>query len=139
LEKKLGGRRLTTQIPANLPLVPMDSLLIEQVLVNLLDNSIKYTPPQSPIEISARSEKGQLVVEVADRGPGLPEEDLDHLFDKFYRGPQDGRTAGAGLGLSICKGFVQIHGGTITAQNRPGGGALFHFTLPLGGDSAKPD
>jgi two-component system sensor histidine kinase KdpD len=109
----------------------MDSLLIEQVLVNLLDNSLKYTPPKSPIEISARGGKGQLVVEVADRGPGLPEEDLIHLFDKFYRGPQDGRTSGAGLGLSICKGFIQIHGGTITAQNRPGGGALFRLTLPL--------
>ncbi len=131
LEKKLEGRALTTHIPPDLPLVPMDSLLIEQVLVNLLDNSLKYTPPKSPIEISARGGKGQLVVEVADRGPGLPEEDLIHLFDKFYRGPQDGRTSGAGLGLSICKGFIQIHGGTITAQNRPGGGALFRLTLPL--------
>ena len=131
LEKKLEGRALTTHIQSDLPLVPMDSLLIEQVLVNLIDNSLKYTPPQSPIEISAKEEKGQLVVEVVDRGPGLPEEDLGHLFDKFYRGPQDGRTSGAGLGLSICKGFVQIHGGTITAQNRPGGGALFRLTLPL--------
>jgi two-component system, OmpR family, sensor histidine kinase KdpD len=68
---------------------------------------------------------------VADKGPGLPEGDLPRLFDKFYRGPQQERTSGAGLGLSICKGFVQIHGGAIEARNRPDGGALFQFSLPL--------
>jgi len=131
LEKKLQGRKLTTHIPANLSLVPMDSLLIEQVVVNLLDNALKYTPKESPIEILIREEGEQLVVEVADRGPGLPEYGLEHLFDKFYRGPQHGRNSGAGLGLSICKGFVQIHGGNIKAQNRPDGGALFLFSIPL--------
>src|SRR5579872_3510121 len=131
LEKKLEGRSLATHIPPDLPLVPMDSLLIEQVVVNLLDNALKYTPKESPVEISARSEKNELIVEVADKGPGLPEGDLPRLFDKFYRGPQQGRTSGAGLGLSICKGFVQIHGGTIEARNRPNGGALFQFSLPL--------
>jgi two-component system sensor histidine kinase KdpD len=109
----------------------MDSLLIEQVVVNLLDNAFKYTPLGQPIDVSVRQEKGHLVVEVTDQGPGLPEEDLGRLFEKFYRGPQNGRTTGAGLGLSICKGFVEIHGGTITAENRPGGGALFRFTIPL--------
>jgi len=131
LEKKLEGRALMTHIAPDLPLVPMDSLLIEQVLVNLLDNALKYTPRESSVEISAREEENQLVVEVADRGPGLPETDLPRLFDKFYRGPEQIRTSGAGLGLSICKGFVQIHGGTIEAQNRTGGGALFRFALPL--------
>jgi two-component system sensor histidine kinase KdpD len=137
LDNKLGGRTLKTQIPPDLPLVPMDSLLVEQVLVNLLDNALKYTPEGRPIDLSVRLEKDRLVVEVADQGPGLPPEDLPRLFDKFYRGPQNGKTAGAGLGLSICKGFVEIHGGTITAENRPQGGALFRFTLPLPSEPAK--
>jgi len=138
LEKKLEGRKIITHVPSDLPLVPMDSLLIEQVLVNLLDNALKYTSRESPIEISAIFDKERLAVEVADRGPGLPAEDLEHLFDKFYRGPQHGRTSGAGLGLSICKGFVQIHGGTISAENRPGGGALFRFTVPLDKNPVSP-
>ncbi|HEY5040212.1 MAG TPA: sensor histidine kinase KdpD [bacterium] len=132
LEEKLKGRKLTTHIPPDLPLVPMDGLLIEQVLVNLLDNALKYTPEGSPLEISASVQKGRLEVEVADQGPGLPAEDLEKLFDKFYRGPQKEKS-GAGLGLSICKGIVQIHGGEITAENRPGGGSLFRFTVPLSG------
>jgi two-component system sensor histidine kinase KdpD len=134
LDKKAADRKLITHIPSDLPLVPMDSLLIEQVLVNLVDNALKYTPKDSPVEISAKSQDGSLEVEVADRGPGLPEADLPRLFEKFYRGPEQGRTAGAGLGLSICKGFVQIHGGTLSAKNRPGGGALFRFTIPLEAD-----
>lgn len=134
LDKKAADRKLTTQIPPDLPLVPMDSLLIEQVLVNLVDNALKYTPKDSPVEISAKAQDGSLEVAVADRGPGLPEADLLRLFDKFYRGPDQGRTSGAGLGLSICKGFVQIHGGTIEAKNRPGGGALFRFFIPLEAD-----
>ncbi|HVZ79754.1 MAG TPA: sensor histidine kinase KdpD [bacterium] len=131
LDKKASARKITTRIPPDLPLVPMDSLLIEQVLVNLVDNALKYTPPDSPVEIIAGVGEGFLEIEVADRGPGLPEADLPRLFEKFYRGPEQGRAAGAGLGLSICKGFVQIHGGSIEARNRPGGGAVFRFTLPL--------
>lgn len=131
LDRKSSGRRITTRIPEDLPLVPMDSLLIEQVVVNLVDNALKYTPADSPVEITVGAGKGSLEVEVADRGPGLPGTDLPRLFDKFYRGPEQGRATGSGLGLSICKGFVQIHGGTIEAANRPGGGAVFRFTLPL--------
>ncbi len=131
LDRKTQGRVIKTRIPPDLPLVPMDSLLIEQVLVNLLDNALKYTPGNEPIGISAELEKGRLKVEVADQGPGLPEGDLGRIFEKFYRGPQNGKTTGAGLGLSICKGFVEIHGGIITAENRPGGGSLFRFTLPI--------
>jgi two-component system sensor histidine kinase KdpD len=131
VEDKLGSRELTTQISPDLPLIPMDALLIEQVLVNLLDNALKYTPDGSPIEISVGVEKGRLAVTVADRGPGIPEEDLPRLFEKFYRGPQKEHKSGAGLGLSICKGFIDIHGGIITASNRPGGGSTFRFTIPL--------
>ncbi len=131
IEDKLEGRPLTIDVPADLPMVPMDGLLIEQVLVNLLDNALKYTPEKSPLEIIGRIEGGELCLSVEDRGPGIPEADIPKLFDKFYRGPQKEVRSGAGLGLSICKGFVEIHGGTIWAENRPGGGAAFKFTMPL--------
>ncbi len=134
VEGRLGSRSLTTQITPELPLVPMDALLIEQVLVNLLDNALKYTPDGTPIDISAEVKENRLVMEVADRGPGIPEADLPRLFEKFYRGPQKETKSGAGLGLSICKGIIEIHGGTISAENGPGGGSLFRFTLPLKSD-----
>lgn len=133
VEGKLAGRTLNIDVPEDLPMVPMDGLLIEQVLVNLLDNALKYTPEKSPLEIEAKLENEQLVISVKDRGPGIPEADLFRLFEKFYRGPQKETRGGAGLGLSICKGFVEIHGGEIWAENREGGGAIFRFTLPLHG------
>ncbi len=139
LEKKLGDRKLETHIEPDLPLVPMDALLIEQVLVNLVENAIKYTPAENPIEISLRLEEGQVAVEVMDKGPGLPEEDLEKVFEKFYRGPQKEKRGGAGLGLAICKGIVEIHGGSIQARNRPGGGAVFRFTIPLQPPPEKAD
>ncbi len=131
-EDRVAGRPLVTTITPDCPLVPMDALLIEQVLVNLLDNACKYAPVATPVEIAARVRDGRLEVSVADRGPGLPMEDLDRLFDKFYRGRTRGSQAGAGLGLAICRAAVEAHGGEIFAGNREGGGARFEFTLPLG-------
>jgi two-component system sensor histidine kinase KdpD len=131
IEKNLGNRALNLQIPSDLPFVPMDGLLMEQVLVNLLDNALKYTPDKSPIDISAKVDGKDLIVQVEDQGPGVSEEDLEHLFDKFYRGAQKGKKSGAGLGLSICKGIIQIHGGVIWAKNRPDGGSNFGFSIPL--------
>lgn len=130
LERRLAGRPVETNIPQTLPMVPMDALLMEQVFVNLLDNALKYTPAGSALSIVASQEPGLLVVEVSDRGPGLPGEDPERLFEKFYRGQQAGRE-GFGLGLTICRGIIETHGGTMTAANRPGGGAVFRFTLPL--------
>jgi two-component system sensor histidine kinase KdpD len=105
---------------------------MDQVLTNLLENAVRYTPSGSPIEITARREEDQLVISVADRGPGIPSVDLERIFDKFYRvlGPQ--RTTGSGLGLAVGKGLVEAHGGRIWAENREGGGAIFRFTLPVG-------
>jgi len=118
-------------VPPDLPLVPMDDVLIEQVLVNLLDNALKYTPAGSPIEIIATATDQNVTVEVADHGPGLPPGEEDRIFEKFYRAqPAAGR--GAGLGLAICRGILRAHGGRIWAQNLPGGGVAFLFTLPLG-------
>jgi len=132
LGKRLSGRRVTTQLLPDLPLVPIDDVLIEQVVVNLLDNALKYTPPDSPISIIATATEGTVRVEVADRGPGLPRGEEHRVFEKFYRGPSSsGR--GAGLGLAICEGIIRAHGGRIWAHNLPEGGVAFIFTLPITG------
>jgi two-component system sensor histidine kinase KdpD len=130
LDKGLAGRRINTRVLPDLPLVAMDDVLMEQVLVNLLDNALKYTPAGSPLEIVATGTERAVTVEVADRGPGVPPGQEEKVFEKFYRGqPGDGR--GAGLGLAICQGVVRAHGGRIWAQNLPGGGVAFLFTIPL--------
>jgi two-component system sensor histidine kinase KdpD len=130
LEKRLAGRRVWTRIPSDLPLVPVDDVLLEQVFVNLLDNALKYTPPDSPISITATASEDAVRVEVADRGPGLPRGEEDRVFEKFYRGGSL-RGRGAGLGLAICQGIIRAHGGRIWAHNVPEGGAAFLFSLPL--------
>lgn len=132
LDKRLAGRRITTRVFPELPLVAMDDVLIEQVLVNLIDNVLKYTPPGSPVEIIATATDQAVTVEVADRGPGIPPGQEEKVFEKFYRG-QPGGGRGAGLGLAICRGVVRAHDGRIWAQNLPGGGVAFLFTLPLTG------
>jgi two-component system sensor histidine kinase KdpD len=130
LGARLSGRRVTTKVPPDLPLVAIDDVLIEQVLVNLLDNATKHTPPGSPIDILVTATDENVTVEVTDHGPGLRPGDERRVFEKFYRGPTaDGQ--GAGLGLAICQGIVRAHGGRIWAQNAPAGGASFLFTLPL--------
>ncbi|HEV8673540.1 MAG TPA: DUF4118 domain-containing protein [Methylomirabilota bacterium] len=128
---RLGDRPLTTRLAADLPLVPLDGVLMEQVLINLLDNALKYTPPGSSIDIVAGVDDGQMRLEVADRGPGLPPGDESRVFDKFYRGRLAGTGRGVGLGLTICRGIVEAHGGHIRAENRPDGGLAFHIVLPL--------
>ncbi len=130
LGQRLANRRVTTRVPPDLPLVAIDDVLIEQVLVNLLDNAIKYTPSESPIAVIATATDRTVTVEVADHGPGLPPGEEDKVFEKFYRGqPAGGR--GAGLGLAICHGIIKAHGGHIWAQNLPEGGVAFLFNLPL--------
>ncbi len=129
--KALAERPVTTRIPADLPLVRMDDVLVEQVLINLLDNAIKYTPAGTPIEVSAEEVDGAVVVEVADRGTGLPPGDERLVFEKFHRTERDPSVRGTGLGLAICQGIVRAHGGRIWAENRPGGGTAFRFTLPV--------
>lgn len=127
-------------LPADLPLVPLDGVLIEQVLLNLLDNAAKYTAAGTPIDIAARAEPGRVVVEVADRGPGLPEGSELRVFEKFFRASPLTGARGTGLGLAIVHGIVTAHGGTVAAGQREGGGAVFRFTLPVeGAPSAPPE
>ncbi len=128
---KLKDHPLSINLSADLPLVPFDALLIEQVLVNLLDNAIKYTPRETPLDLSAELKGDSLLVELADRGPGIPAGEEKRIFEKFVRGSVV--KGGIGLGLTICHTIVTAHGGSIRAENRPGGGAVFQFTLPIAG------
>jgi two-component system sensor histidine kinase KdpD len=127
----LRDRPVNVDVPTALPLVPMDFVLIVQVLVNLLDNAIKYSSPGTPIDVQARVAGPNLEITVADRGVGIPPEDLARVFDKFYRVQRPNGLGGTGLGLTICKGIVEAHGGQIKATNREGGGTVLSLTLPL--------
>lgn len=131
IKQRVGGRSIRIRLADDLPMVPLDLVLMTQVLVNLLDNSLKYSPPEGNIEISSRLEQCWLLLEIADQGPGVPEQDLKRVFDKFYRIPVPEGVGGTGLGLSICKGIVEAHNGTIKAINRAGGGLLIVIRLPL--------
>jgi two-component system sensor histidine kinase KdpD len=131
LEKRLADRQITTSLPADLPMVPLDASLAEHIFINLLENSLKYTPPGSPLAIAAVQKDNEIEVEVADIGPGFPPDDLEEIFEMYYRGPEDIGQKGYGLGLSICRAIVQAHGGRIWAANRTGGGAAIRFTFPL--------
>ncbi|MBL7200970.1 MAG: sensor histidine kinase KdpD [Anaerolineae bacterium] len=131
LRSRVEGRQIRVEVPLDLPFVPMDFVLIVQVLVNLVDNALKYSPPDKPIEIRAWMAEGEIAIQVADRGIGIPSEDLDRVFDKFYRVRRPDNVMGTGLGLSISKGLVEAHGGRIWAENRSGGGAAFTLILPV--------
>jgi two-component system sensor histidine kinase KdpD len=134
--KELAGHRLVVDLAPDLPLVPMDFELMTHTLSNLMSNAAFHTPPGTMIRLEARVEEGSLVLSVADEGPGIPPDSLPHLFEKFYRAP-NARTGGTGLGLSLVKGFVEAHGGQVTAENRATGGALFRILLPLNPPAAK--
>ena len=130
LATRLNEHTVEVVLPGELPAVYVDAHLVTQVLVNLLDNAGKHTPPGTRINISAEPEAATVRVVVEDTGPGLPAGDPDRLFAKFQRGLEEGNTGGAGLGLAICRAIVNAHGGQISAAPRPGGGSRFMFTLP---------
>ena len=130
MEPQLRHHRVITQLPENLPPASVDDVLMGQVIVNLIENAIKYTPAGTVIELIAEAQPQILELAVLDRGPGFTPGEEARVFDKFYRGKSDG-VRGAGLGLAICKAIVNAHGGTIEAANRAGGGAIFRIRLPL--------
>lgn len=131
LDRKLVDRDVGVRLAEGLPAVDMDMVLMTQVLVNLLDNALKYAPADSPLEIVARIDDDDLLLEVLDRGPGVAEQDLGRMFEKFYRLPVPEGVSGTGLGLSICKGIVEAHRGSIRAENRAGGGLRVVCRLPV--------
>ncbi len=134
-------QRLEADVPPDLPLVSMDVNRIRQVLDNLIDNALKYATDAKGFTVSARRREGELVFCVADHGPGIPAGELQTIFDRMYRIKERQRPAvhGLGLGLSICKGLVEAHGGRIWAESQPGEGSQFYFTLPLGAQEANVD
>ena len=130
VEPKLGKHKVLTNIEHGLPLLRMDGLLIEQVLINLLENTAEYTPADTTVTIAANTVKPDIHVTVIDNGPGIVSGEEERIFDKFYaRSKQD--VKGGGLGLAICRGIIHAHGGKIWAQQAPEGGAMFTFTLPI--------
>jgi two-component system, OmpR family, sensor histidine kinase KdpD len=132
LRRELEHHQVRVDIPGDLPLLLVDEVLIEQTLGNILENAARYTPPGSKIDITARTDGKQVTIRIADNGPGLPPGSEGRVFEKFYHGATktaDGRR-GVGLGLSICQAVATVHGGTILARNRPGGGAEFELRLP---------
>ena len=133
IEKDLAQHKVTVGLPAGLPLVRMDYVLMQQVLTNLLLNAAVHTPPGTAVQVNVAAEGDTLALTVADNGPGLPPEALPLIFDKFYRAPA-APAGGTGLGLAIVKGFAEAQGGQVKAENRPSGGAVFTVRLPL----AKP-
>ena len=130
LEERLRSYTVKTAFPPELPMVQIDGVLLEQVVLNLLENAAKYAPPGSLIELSASAGDREVVVEIADRGQGIPVGEEVRIFDKFYRA-KPAREGGVGLGLTICRGIIEAHGGRIWAENRSGGGAVFRFAIPL--------
>ncbi|OGN72225.1 MAG: hypothetical protein A2X25_00760 [Chloroflexi bacterium GWB2_49_20] len=131
MHRLTGNYKIEIDIPEDLPLLPVDYVQLVQVFTNLLSNSTKYAPPETVIRIDARvRDETSMLVRVSNQGPHVPEEDLERIFDKFYRITAADRVTGTGLGLSICKGIIETHGGQIWAENLPGSFA-FNFTLPL--------
>jgi len=132
LEAQLVGRCVRTEVPQEVPLAAFDPVLIEQVVVNLVENVVRHAGAASPVEIAAHFPGDAIVIEVADRGPGVLPGDEERVFEKLYRGKShDG--AGTGLGLTICRAIVKAHDGKIWLENRVGGGVVVTFTLPVGG------
>lgn len=146
LSEQIGQREVQTHVPPDLPPVPYDAVLIEQVLINLIENALKYSPAESPISVSAWKVKrgvieglaqhDHIILEVADHGVGIKPGDETRIFEKFYRSDIAQQVAsGAGLGLAICRAIVLAHGGQISVKNRSGGGAAFQFALPIEGQA----
>jgi|SRR3954471_3306625 two-component system sensor histidine kinase KdpD len=141
LDERLGAHPVKTRLPDSLPLVPVDELLIEQVFINLIENAIRHTPADTPINISAWPENGTVLVEVADEGDGIPAGEEETIFRKFHRTSGADRSSppgGSGLGLTICRGIITAHGGRIWLERNGGKGAAFRFSIPLDGPKPRP-
>ena len=131
VEARMGRRHVEIALPADLPSVYVDAVLISQVLVNLLENAAKHTPEGTKVRVTAWADDDDVRLIVEDDGPGLPPGDPERLFAKFQRGRRESEVPGAGLGLAICRAIIEAHGGRISASQRPGGGARFEMKLPV--------
>ena len=131
LKENIGARNIRIDIPKDFPEISVDFLFMMKVFFNLIDNSLKYSPVDTPIDIRAAAFKDKVKIEIKDQGVGIPKGDLKHIFEKFYRIARPQQVTGTGLGLSICKGIIEAHGGEITAENNLDRGATFIITIPL--------
>ena len=134
---KRQNQKVITQIPDEFVDIPMDSLLIEQVLLNLLENAVFHAKGMTELTLSVSLVGDKAVFEVSDNGCGLPEDALQKIFTGSYEksaAPVDGTRSNMGIGLSVCAAIVKAHGSDITAENRKGGGAVFRFALERGGE-----
>jgi two-component system sensor histidine kinase KdpD len=131
LKEKIGARNIRIDIPKDFPEVSMDFFFMMKVFFNLIDNALKYSSADTPIDIKATALKDKVRIEIKDHGIGIPQEDLKRIFEKFYRVARPQQIMGTGLGLSICKGIIEAHSGEISAKNNPDKGAMFIITLPL--------
>lgn len=128
IKDQIHSHPIRALIPSNLPLVKADFVLTEQALANLIVNAVRHTPPGTPVEITAHIDSDNLIISVSDTGPGLPADQLGHIFDPFQRG-RTAKTGGVGLGLAIVQGFIEVQGGHVKAANRNSGGAVFTIYL----------
>jgi len=138
LATRTASHRIVVDLPEDLPLLRVDASLLEQVLANLLENAVRHTPAGTVVQLRARRREGEVVVSVEDFGPGLPDDEIERLFAKFHRAAGEAAPAGMGLGLSICRAIVRLHGGRIWAERVSGGGLAFRFALPLEPEPSLP-
>jgi two-component system sensor histidine kinase KdpD len=131
LKENIGTRNIRIDIPKDFPEISIDFLFMMKVFFNLIDNALKYSPADTPIDIKAAAFKDKVKIEIKDQGIGIPKGDLKHIFEKFYRVARPQQVMGTGLGLSICKGIIEAHGGEISAENNFDRGVTFIITLPL--------
>ena len=139
LRKLFPAMRVDTDLPRDTVLLYVHPALIEQALFNILENAARFSPPEQPVTVAARVEGERLLLEVGDRGPGIPEEERARIFDMFYSVSRGDRAAqGTGLGLAICRGMIGAHGGSVEALPREGGGTTIRITLSLPEAPASP-
>jgi len=131
LKDKIGTRKISIDIPKGLPEVLVDFLFMLKALFNLIDNAIKYSPDNSPIEIRVSLAKDKVKIAIKDYGCGIPREDLEHIFEKFYRGKRSQPVSGTGLGLCISKGIIEAHGGKIAVESDLGRGTTVTVEIPV--------
>lgn len=136
LRERIANRKIRTMFPEDLPLVRADGVLLEQVFMNLLENALRHTPASTPIEISAFRRDSSVIIKIRDFGPGIPEGDENRIFERFYRSNTGASSPGLGLGLYICRGIINAHGGRIWGESTPGAGAAFFISIPA--DDAAP-
>ena len=118
-------------LPADAPVVEVDAIQVERVLVNLLENALKFSPPDKPVHVRVTTTRSEMLARIVDQGPGIPEADLERIFEPFARAPGAEDRRGSGLGLAIAKGFAEGNGGRVWAESRQGQGASFVLALPL--------